>query len=614
MNQRVSREDAAFLLDQIHKLTEKDKRTNRNAYNKCCFNSPNATETKAFSSEVLYEIIDGLTSKLHFFQSFVVEQILAKCTYLLGQFMKDYGVLMDAAVQEILDVITFFKSGIQNLLSVVVALISEKDLYAEKALTLAKGFVSSSNHTFDILSIQPRFGYLDIISDICFKSDSDVSKVIHQLYVTHKQVSDGRFQSYIPGETKKSTLKEKVRSTGDNLGYIENIYNQQLLGTLSEDIYRTVAFLKSVDAEKNATETDEATNVVVVNDSDSNGVETTDAAVVVLAVSFAEREKCARRVQRFVYKFWVTKQKLKRKRIDMVYDFLSRSTFRMRARVQMFKRRRQIHSRRVICQTVYNYISYCKLKEKSRKIIRINVRKLFRNFLFRDMSTSCRLGAQRLIQREWALRHSDIDLRLLRIETYLNAMSTERPAPYKICDKPSVPLAKHDAYMSTCSWENIDEYSRDELIECNLHILNLTEIDKEKDVSVTSISESLDVFESACLVSDVEMSTRMRLTDGKSLSTIAESAPPCSSSYQKGRRLSKHRVRRATAVTPGARGGAVDSSQRSKRAGHSHSHKHSKAGAGGGAGVSAASIGTSNAFDFEGSSLLSQLDHIKKSL
>jgi hypothetical protein len=318
----------------------------------------------------------------------------------------------------------------------------------------------------------------------------------------------------------------------------------------------------------------------------------------------------------------------------------------MKASARIFKRRKIAHCKRVLCRAIYNYLCDRKLKEKSGNVIRSNIRILFRNYLFREMSAGCRLGAKLLIQREWALRSSDIELRILRIETYLNASTAELPTPYKIHHKPAVPLPKYDLFVSENSWDNIAEFSKEELLDCNVHVLNLRQMDEEEGVFDTpTITHSLDVFESSCMISDVESSARMRLYDtGKKL-PLVEAAPP-NNYYQKGRRLSsskQSKIRRATALllnnpnnivssssnNQGKRG-SVDVGQQPKRPGRRHSKT-----VGGGAGevsveskqptISAAStssrtdpdvhIGiTTKEFDFEGSSLLSQLDYIKKSL
>lgn len=400
-----------------------------------------------------------------------------------------------STVSEILKSISFFKVGIQKVLSMSVALGAEKDLYAEKALSLAKGLVSTSNHNIDMLTIQPRYRYLDVISDICFKSDTDVDRVVNELYRSHKKNSDDRFKKYFPvgvASTSLSTTKggQRLRSTGANLGYIENIYNQQLLSALSADIRRSITSIKHKDGNDVETTPD----VEVLDDSASDNEK---CFAETLEVKFTERDRCALLIQRFVCENWIYKQRFKKKQIKIVYSFLSMSILRIRAKAKILKKKKIAISKWIICRAIYNYLNNCKLKAMAAKVIRSNMRILFRNYLFRELSAACILGAKLLIQREWALRHSDTELRILKIETYLHASTAQ--LPYSISAKPDAPLPKHKIYLSARSWDNITNFSVKELHECNIHILNLNRIEEEQEVSGETISRSLNVFESSCM-------------------------------------------------------------------------------------------------------------------
>jgi len=519
MNQRVSREDAASLLGQIHQQSANDTRTHNSLYAKCRVRDSNTSERQASSSELMHDIITGLSLKLDFLQTFLIEQIFAKCTFLMSQFMKDYGVLMEAAVREVQNIVSFFKGGLQNILSALLALTSEKNLYAQKALALAKGFVASSSHSFDMMHIQPNFGYLDVISDICFKSGADVNSVLDQLHDMHQRVIDsGASQDDSKSawnvDVYANHIETKTRNTGGTLlGFIDSIYNQQLLTALSIDVQKAIAETKKGEWGDDEGSVEEGKEEI---DEDMKAT-ALKSDIKILKVGYTLREYSARLIQRFVFICWISKRRRREKQVLLVQQFLMAAVLRRRALALLMKQRKIARSKLIINRTIYNYIELCKLKAKAASVIRANMGKLFRNFLFREMSAACRKGAHRLIQREWALRHSDIDLRLLRIETYLRESSRDKDA-YSICPRPTAPLAKHESYVSEQTWENFSNYSREELLKCNIHILRLREIDDEldgMDMTISPMVQSLHVLESACRVHDVDSRARKRLASGK---------------------------------------------------------------------------------------------------
>ena len=590
MSQRVSREDATAMMAQLQRQAAKDRNTHRFLYEQCLPGAARSSQRRAESGEVLHDMITALSLKLDFLQSVLLEQVLAKCSFLLTQFMKDYGVLMEAAVREVHSIVSFLKDGLRNLLSAILSLTSEKDLYAQKALALAKGFVASSNHSFDMLNIQPNFNYLDVISDLCFKSGVDVNEILNKLCVVKNHYSqcnggDGKMLwngnddprwDFRASKWVSDPSNEKKRSTGDTLGLIDSMYSQQLLCNLTSDVQKAIADSLIPDSVQNDDNGDVGKENDTVDEVLHQEASVRSNSIVIgeraLKAAYTDRDKSALRIQRFVFICWVSKRRRRRAHVTMVHKFLMRAIYRMRAFNQMLKKRKINHSKLIINRTIFRYIELCKLKAKSATIIRSNLRKLFRNYLYQQMSSACRQGARRLIQREWALRHSDTDLRLLRIETYLSNVGCDNPVPFSIRSRPYAPLAKHEAYLSAQSWENIASYTKDELMSCNIHILEMKEIDDEQDgqnTTTASMARSLDVLESACMVNDVDVRARKRLLGSQLQHT-----------HHKDRKQSKQgsRLRRATtnsrvlpkgfAMSAGSR---PDSSIPPKRPGRRHS-------------------------------------------
>lgn len=518
----MSREDAASLLDLIHKQTAKDNRTHNCLYAKCRLGEPNTAERQASSNELMHDIITGLSLKLDFLQTFLIEQMFAKCTYLINQFMKDYGVLMEAAVHEVQNTISFFKSGLEAMLSALIALTSEKNLYAQKALALAKGFVASSSHSFDMMHIQPNFGYLDVISDICFKSGADVNSVLEHLYDMHQSVNGtSQVDSKTPWNVDvyvNHVENKTIRSTGGALGFIDSIYNQQLLTALSIDVRKAIAEIKKCEWGDDEGDVEEG--------KEEKGEEMKATALtsnIKLKVEYPFREEAARQIQRFVFICWISKRRRRLKQVLLVQQFLMAAVLRRRALALLLKQRKVARSKLIICRTICSYIDLCKRRAKAAAVIRSNIGKLYRNYFFREVSAACRKGAHRLIQREWALRHSDIDLRLLRIETYLSESSREGNNVFTICPRPTIPSAMYDAYESEHSWEKLSHYSREELLNCNIHILSVSEIDEElSGINTTSstTAQSLHVLENTCRVHDVDKRAWKRYNGGKKTQDI----------------------------------------------------------------------------------------------
>jgi hypothetical protein len=345
-----------------------------------------------------------------------------------------------------------------------------------------------------------------------------------------------------------------------------------------------------------------------------------DAAVSAFKIAFNEREYHALRIQRFIFKFWIHKQAVKRSQICMVYKFLASCVFRMRANAQVSKRRVLARSKSIIYRAVGSYVAHRILKKKSAVTIRKNIRILFRNYQFREISSACRIGAQRLIQREWALRHSDLELRVSRVETYLNSSQL---LPYEIRKRTTSPSPKHEVFVSADSWESISEFSKEELLECNLHVLQLRWIAEEPTVSLLDAEQALDAIEYSCAMNDVESGANLRMMSVPVPSLPQDGHEP--PSHQKERRLSTKNVskmRKVTAPLENPNRSNSDTDSHSRR-GSKHmiqpkrpGRRHSKLPASGK--EEAVVVGVKDHSDelskFKEYSLLSQIDIIKNSL
>ena len=496
MKQRVSREDAVNLLNQLRKQTDADRKANRHIYNYCCGGGDSNYEANVG----LDDMFKGLSFKINFLQSFLVERILTKCATLVGLFMKDYGKLMDATVEEIQCSISFLNHTFDNLRDMVGALTSEKNLYADKALSLAKGFVSASNYSYDMEKIQPKFECIDIISDICFKSGADIAHVLNVMCNGLK--SDDNVES-IPIITRHETSPSSANfegSTGRNFTYIENMYNQKLLRLLTEDVHRAVNLSKISQTDNEDIRVDNGDLTVKIECSLSYKTTVSSDESNLLEASFNNRERSALSIQSFVKRHWIRQWRNKQDRLHIIIKFLSRAIFRRRINCRISHKRNIAQCAKVICDTIYNYFSRCKQRDEAAKIIRSNMRIIFRNYQFREISAATRQGARLLIQREWNLRYNDIELRLSKIEAFLGA---------RIINNTDDPIHKP---VPINSWNNLSNFSKEDLLHNNLQILNLQRQDEERHCTAT-IKESLENCENIRKLCDIEASARMRRVD-----------------------------------------------------------------------------------------------------
>ena len=414
-------------------------------------------------------------------------------------------------MKEIFEIINFIRKGLNNLQDVAVELNREKDLYASKALSLAKGFASSVDHTMEIVTIQPTFSYVDVISDICFKFGANIDGVVAAIYDEHKEKSNNLLKSYIKGDDSlhKRELKRicREKSTGDCLGYIENVYNKHLLNMLSADVRKAIEAAQNPNAFNAQDQLIKRPEVHYYGPVSSESRSIEDENDEIIKHSLTRREKNARIIEQFVYARWAYKKRLKKKRVLIVYAFLSRVVAKYRLCALIRKRKMETRCRILIQRYVCKYMRRYKQKKHAMKIICFNLRRLYRNYVFRNISMACLCGARRLLQREWSKRHANLELRLLRIEAYLVdliALNSKNEAGKKI----SVSQSK---YAFERKWLDFSKFTREEILKFNVNILELINIEEnQQDLTPKLLSRRLESNEKFCAIHDVEMQSKQR--------------------------------------------------------------------------------------------------------
>lgn len=139
------------------------------------------------------DLVSALYSKLEFTSNVLLGRILATCNEMLLTACSEQGELMSFALQEIKNALDVISSTIKSIHSVVLAILNEKNIFASKALCLAKAVRSVYFHDLELTSLHPTVSYYTILSDICLRNFVSIPRVLEMVspspsYVTHLDV------------------------------------------------------------------------------------------------------------------------------------------------------------------------------------------------------------------------------------------------------------------------------------------------------------------------------------------------------------------------------------------------------------------------------------------
>lgn len=129
----------------------------------------------------LNALISGLISKLNLSSSVLIDKILSFCTQILMTACSEQGELMSYTLQEVKNTLITLTSSLKVLKSLVIALVNEKNIFANKALTIAKAVRSVYFHDLELSCLHPSVSYYTLLSDIAMKNDLPIPLVLQEV-------------------------------------------------------------------------------------------------------------------------------------------------------------------------------------------------------------------------------------------------------------------------------------------------------------------------------------------------------------------------------------------------------------------------------------------------
>jgi hypothetical protein len=179
------RDQAKVILDYTKTEIRRDCEKNSRTYNKLdhlddYLGNGNGT---ALPDDEFNDVVSGLISKLDFSTKILLDRIMMTCNEMLLTACTEQGELMSFAIQEIKNSLMIFSSTIKNLHSIMLSILNEKNIFAGKALSLAKAVRSVYFHDLELTSLQPTVSYYTLLSDICIRNFVSIPLVLEKVFL-----------------------------------------------------------------------------------------------------------------------------------------------------------------------------------------------------------------------------------------------------------------------------------------------------------------------------------------------------------------------------------------------------------------------------------------------
>mmetsp|Transcript_2927 Transcript_2927/g.4435 ORF Transcript_2927/g.4435 Transcript_2927/m.4435 type:complete len:523 (-) Transcript_2927:926-2494(-) len=371
-------------------------------------------------------IVTALTAKLEFMCNTIVLKILSECQHFLSVACVEQGDLMGKMINQIQRTVELVQNGLKALHVTVKTVMTEKNNFASKALSLAKSIRSVCYHEIESAMINPSLEFCTLISDISLKRKVGTERAVKRLYASLQ-------------EDTKSSCSERVDSveTSDMLNYIETIYSSRLMTMLIDDVKKVVNKLVEEDSaamaakekseiKRAATYESSATRQSVLIAKERVMKAEKESAAFLMMRLFSRRDGAAISIQCCYRRYMHRKMTVKR-----LHDILAARVARF-VRIGCFRRklcRIITHKRRVkmatalIQRVCWRHIKNMQRKQWAADVISRNVKKLFRRYKYRHMALLVKSLASAHVQNAWMCKWQGLEDRIIRVETFLDNIS-----------------------------------------------------------------------------------------------------------------------------------------------------------------------------------------------
>lgn len=161
------RDQAKVLLDYTKSKVTIDQDSNSRVYSMMNYFISQSENGTILPDDDIESLISGMTNKLDFLSKIMVEKVLKTCNNMLSTACSEQGDLLSFVVQEFQKSLIMFTSITKKLNSMMVLLKNEKNVFASKALSMAKAVRSVYYHDVELTCLQPSASFYTLLSDIC---------------------------------------------------------------------------------------------------------------------------------------------------------------------------------------------------------------------------------------------------------------------------------------------------------------------------------------------------------------------------------------------------------------------------------------------------------------
>lgn len=175
------RDQAKVLLEYTKGKVNLDQDNHTRVYSMMSYFISQSDNGTLLPDDDIESLISGMMNKLEFTSKILVEKVLKTCSNMLSTACSEQGDLLAFVVQEFQKSLNLFTNITKKLNSVMILLKNEKNVYASKALSMAKAVRSVYFHDLELTCLQPSVSFYTLLSDICLTNKVSIPEALQKV-------------------------------------------------------------------------------------------------------------------------------------------------------------------------------------------------------------------------------------------------------------------------------------------------------------------------------------------------------------------------------------------------------------------------------------------------
>lgn len=179
------RDQSKVLLECIKGMVNFDQENNHKIYSIMNYFILQSDNKNILQDEDIEKLISGMINKLEFISKILIEKVLKTCCNMLSTACSEQGDLLSFVVGEFQKSLSQFTNIVKKLNSMIILLKNEKNVYASKALSMAKAVRSVYFHDLELTCLQPSVSFYTLLSDICLSNKVSIPFALQQVILCY---------------------------------------------------------------------------------------------------------------------------------------------------------------------------------------------------------------------------------------------------------------------------------------------------------------------------------------------------------------------------------------------------------------------------------------------